>query len=50
MFFGRGGSPLFGIITLVCGIIVLIFPQILNYLVGIYLIVLGIRTLATRAF
>jgi len=31
-----------GIITLVFGIIVLIFPKILNYLVGIWLILLGL--------
>lgn len=34
---------LFGsIFTLVFGILVIMFPKILNYLVGIYLIVLGI--------
>ena len=31
-----------GIITLVFGIIVMIFPKILNYLVGIWLILLGL--------
>jgi len=30
-----------GIIGLVFGIIVLIFPKVLNYLVGIWLIVMG---------
>ena len=30
------------ILTLVFGILVLMFPKILNYLVGIYLIVIGI--------
>ena len=31
-----------GIASLVFGIIVMIFPKILNYLVGIYLIIIGI--------
>ena len=31
-----------GIITLVAGIIVLIWPKILNYIVAIYLIAVGI--------
>ena len=30
------------VLTLVFGILVLMFPKILNYLVGIYLIVIGI--------
>ncbi len=30
-----------GIISLIFGIIVMIFPRILNYLVGIWLIVIG---------
>ena len=31
-----------GIASLVFGVIVMIFPKILNYLVGIYLIIIGI--------
>jgi uncharacterized membrane protein HdeD (DUF308 family) len=31
-----------GVASLVFGVIVMIFPKILNYLVGIYLIVIGI--------
>jgi uncharacterized membrane protein HdeD (DUF308 family) len=31
-----------GIASLVFGLIVMIFPKILNYLVGIYLIIIGI--------
>ena len=34
-----------GIISLICGVIVMIFPKILNYLVGIYLIIIGIMAL-----
>jgi len=30
-----------GIITLIFGIVVMIFPKILNYLVGIWLIIIG---------
>ncbi len=30
-----------GIITVIFGIIVMIFPKILNYLIGIYLIIIG---------
>ena len=31
-----------GIASLVFGLVVMIFPKILNYLVGIYLIIIGI--------
>ncbi|MBW3561920.1 MAG: DUF3096 domain-containing protein [Actinobacteria bacterium] len=31
-----------GILALVAGIVVLLFPKILNYVVGIYLIVVGL--------
>jgi len=31
-----------GIASIIFGIIVMIFPKILNYLVGIYLIIIGI--------
>ncbi|TET41114.1 MAG: DUF3096 domain-containing protein, partial [Dehalococcoidia bacterium] len=31
-----------GIITLIFGIVVMIFPKILNYLVGIWLIIIGV--------
>jgi uncharacterized membrane protein HdeD (DUF308 family) len=34
-----------GIASLVFGVIVMIFPKILNYLVGIYLIIIGIMAL-----
>jgi uncharacterized membrane protein HdeD (DUF308 family) len=34
-----------GIASLVFGLIVMIFPKILNYLVGIYLIIIGILAL-----
>ena len=34
-----------GIASLIFGIIVMIFPKILNYLVGIYLIIIGIMAL-----
>jgi uncharacterized membrane protein HdeD (DUF308 family) len=34
-----------GIASLVFGVIVMIFPKILNYLVGIYLIVIGIMAI-----
>jgi uncharacterized membrane protein HdeD (DUF308 family) len=30
-----------GIITVIFGIIVMVFPKILNYLIGIYLIIIG---------
>jgi uncharacterized membrane protein HdeD (DUF308 family) len=33
---------LIGIISVIFGIIVMIFPKILNYLIGIYLIIFGI--------
>jgi uncharacterized membrane protein HdeD (DUF308 family) len=31
-----------GIASLVFGVIVMIFPKILNYLIGIYLIIIGV--------
>ena len=34
-----------GISSLIFGVIVMIFPKILNYLVGIYLIIIGILAL-----
>ena len=34
-----------GIVSLICGIIVMIFPRILNYLIGIYLIIIGVLAL-----
>lgn len=34
-----------GIASLVFGVIVMIFPKILNYLVGVYLIIVGILAL-----
>lgn len=33
-----------GVITVIFGIIVMIFPKILNYLIGIYLIIFGALT------
>lgn len=36
-----GGGLILGIASLIFGVVVLIFPRILNYLVGIYLIVVG---------
>ena len=37
-----GNLPLMPIISLISGILVLIFPTILNYIVAIYLIIVGI--------
>ena len=34
-----------GVASLVFGVIVMIFPKILNYLVGIYLIIIGIMAI-----
>ncbi len=34
-----------GIASLIFGVIVMVFPKILNYLVGIYLIIIGIMAL-----
>jgi hypothetical protein len=31
-----------GILALIAGILILLFPRLLNYLVGIYLIVVGL--------
>ena len=34
-----------GIAAIIFGVIVMIFPKILNYLIGIYLIIVGIMAL-----
>jgi uncharacterized membrane protein HdeD (DUF308 family) len=34
-----------GIASLIFGLIVMIFPKVLNYLVGIYLIIIGVIAL-----
>jgi uncharacterized membrane protein HdeD (DUF308 family) len=31
-----------GVITVIFGIVIMIFPKIINYLIGIYLIIIGI--------
>jgi uncharacterized membrane protein HdeD (DUF308 family) len=36
------GGLLWGVVTIIFGIIVMIFPKTLNYVVGIYLIVIGL--------
>ncbi len=42
MLFGStSGGLILGIASLLFGVVVLIFPKILNYLVGIYLIIVG---------
>jgi hypothetical protein len=41
--------PILGpVIALIAGILILIFPQILNYIVAIYLILVGIMGIAAR--
>lgn len=37
----------FPVISLVAGIIILIFPRVLNYIVAFYLIIIGILGLVT---
>jgi len=39
-----------GIASLIFGIVVMVFPKILNYLVGIYLIVVGIIAIVAYLF
>ena len=41
---------LWGILNLIFGFVVMIFPKILNYLVGIYLILLGLIGIITYIF
>lgn len=38
------GNPLFwaALLALVTGILILVFPRVLNYLVAIYLIIIGV--------
>jgi hypothetical protein len=36
------------VVALVAGILILVFPQILNYLIAIYLIIIGIIGLAPQ--
>jgi hypothetical protein len=42
MFHLVASSILFGVITLAGGILILIFPKILNYIIAGYLIVIGL--------
>jgi len=37
---------LIGIITVIFGIIVMIFPKIINYIIGFYLIITGIMAIS----
>jgi uncharacterized membrane protein HdeD (DUF308 family) len=46
---GGSAAMVAGVISLAAGIIVLIFPLILNYVVGIYLIAIGAIALAVYA-
>jgi uncharacterized membrane protein HdeD (DUF308 family) len=39
---------LWGIITLICGILVLVYPRFLRYTVGIYLLVVGLWAIIPR--
>jgi uncharacterized membrane protein HdeD (DUF308 family) len=39
-------SLITGIITIVAGIVVLIWPKVLAYIVGIYLIIVGLLAIA----
>jgi hypothetical protein len=41
------GGLFIGILTLAFGITVMIFPRILNYLVGIYLVIIGLWGIVT---
>ena len=34
-----------GIASLIFGVIVIIFPKVLNYLIGIYLIIIGVMAI-----
>ena len=43
-----GSGLIFGVASLVFGIVVMIFPKILNYLVGIYLIIVGLIAIFAR--
>lgn len=38
---------LFPLLSLIAGIIILLFPQVLNYIVAIYLIIVGILGLVS---
>jgi uncharacterized membrane protein HdeD (DUF308 family) len=42
------GGLITGIITIVAGIIVLIWPKVLTYIVGIYLIIVGLIAVITE--
>ncbi len=41
-YYVAGKRSINGIISIIFGVIVMIFPKILNYLIGIYLIIVGI--------
>ena len=43
------GGLIAGIITIVAGIIVLVWPRILAYILGIYLIIVGLITVISSS-
>ena len=42
-----GGGLAVGIITIIVGVIILIWPRIIAYIIGIYLIIVGIVALVS---
>lgn len=42
MVFSIGVIPVISVLTLIAGVVVLIWPKIINYAIGIYLVLVGL--------
>lgn len=40
--------PVSAVLSIVVGVIILLMPQLLNYLIGLYLIIIGILAITKR--
>ena len=43
-------SILFGVISVVVGILIFIFPRLLNYIIAVYLIIIGLAAVLSGIF
>ncbi len=41
--------PVTGLLSIIFGLVVLLVPQLISYLIGLYLILIGIVTLVKRS-
>jgi uncharacterized membrane protein HdeD (DUF308 family) len=46
----QASSILFGVISVVVGILIFIFPRLLNYIIAAYLIIIGVTAILSGIF